>query len=483
MTLGAGEVFAGYAIVRQLGSGGMGEVYLAKHPRLPRHEALKILRPDISTDDTFRARFVREADSIAALEHPNILTIFDRGDYKGQLWIATQYINGTDAAQLLRDSYPAGMPADEALTVITAIAEALDYAHDSGLVHRDVKPANLLLSLPDRLGVRRIYLADFGIARPLDDPSGLTATNFTLGTVAYSAPEQLEGHTIDGRADQYALAATAFHLMTGLPPYPDANPIAVISRHLTRPAPAPSSIRPELAALDPAFARALAKSPYGRFPRCMDFAQALARAASETGIGFPASADTLEAPVALPPKPTPPKVVIAPPPKPTPPEVVSSPKPSLAIIPPSVPSKAPATARQHLPREVDSDNVMGLTYLIQDASPLKDSAPQHPPPPQPPRTTRLDRADLIEFIAALQSALKFDAAAEVSSYEKRLTRLKGDFFKRHAEAVAAGNEPGAVVDLSFARIQELGRAYQSEYDSQPLQQLLTAWKKRASRPS
>ena len=142
MTLSAGEQFAGYTVVRRLGAGGMGEVYLAQHPRLPRREALKVLRKDLSEDDSFRQRFIREADSIAALEHPHIVTIHDRGDTEAQLWIATQYVEGADAGQLLRSRYPAGMPADEVADIVTAIAAALDYAHSRGLLHRDVKPAN-----------------------------------------------------------------------------------------------------------------------------------------------------------------------------------------------------------------------------------------------------------------------------------------------------------------------------------------------------
>lgn len=278
MALHAGETFAGYTIVRQIGSGGMGEVYLAAHPRLPRQEALKILRPDISTDHDFRRRFIREADSIAALEHPNIVTVHDRGETDNQLWISTQYVDGTDAARLLQSRYPAGMPSDEVADITAAIASALDYAHKKGLLHRDVKPANILLSHPDPDGYRRTYLADFGIARPLDDPAGLTATNFTLGTLAYAAPEQLMGNTIDGRADQYALAATAYHLLTGRPPYSDTNPVAVISHHLTEPPPPPSTVRAELAPFNTAFARALAKQPQDRFPRCQDFAHALTTA-------------------------------------------------------------------------------------------------------------------------------------------------------------------------------------------------------------
>ena len=297
MTLGAGETFAGYTILGQLGAGGMGEVYLAQHPRLPRQEALKILRTDISNDDSFRQRFIREADSIAALEHPNIVTVHDRGKTDNQLWISTQYVDGTDAARLLQSRYPAGMPADEVADIIAAIASALDYAHKQGLLHRDVKPANILLSHPDPDGNRRIYLADFGIARPLDDPDGLTATNFTLGTLAYAAPEQLMGNTIDGRADQYALAATAYHLLTGRPPYSNTNPVAVISHHLTEPPPPPSTVRPELAPFDAAFARALAKQPQDRFPRCQDFAHALTTATTTAG-SYSASAPTQQAQVA-----------------------------------------------------------------------------------------------------------------------------------------------------------------------------------------
>lgn len=303
MTLGAGEVFAGYTIVRMLGSGGMGEVYLAQHPRLPRQEALKLLRPEISTDTTFRARFIREADSIAALDHPNIVTVYDRGGTDGTLWIATQFINGTDAAQLMRDRYPAGMPVEEALAITNAIAQALDYAHDRGLVHRDVKPANILLSQPDHDGSRRIFLADFGIARTLDDSAGLTATNFTVGTFAYAAPEQLMGQDIDGRADQYALAATTYHLLTGVPVFPTSNPIVAMNHHLNSPPPPLGKTRPDLAALDPILAKALAKSPDDRYPRCADFAHALATR------DFPALTEptsvgpTMQAPTMSPPEP------------------------------------------------------------------------------------------------------------------------------------------------------------------------------------
>ncbi len=215
----------------------MGEVYLVQHPRLPRHDALKVLPRSLTADSEFRQRFIREADLAATLFHPHIVGVHDRGEYDDQLSISMDYIDGTDAAQFARDRYPAGMPAHEALAITTAVASALDHAHERGLMHRDVKPANILLGQPDSEGQRRIFLADFGIARPLADPSGLTATNLTVGTVGYAAPEQLMGEHIDGRADQYALAATAFHLLTGSPAFEHSNPVAVISKHLNEPAP------------------------------------------------------------------------------------------------------------------------------------------------------------------------------------------------------------------------------------------------------
>ncbi|KUI08822.1 serine/threonine protein kinase [Mycolicibacterium acapulense] len=274
MPLAEGETFAGYTIVRLLGSGGMGEVYLADHPRLPRRDALKVLPASVSADDEYRRRFQREADIAATLWHPHIVGIHDRGEADGQIWISMDYVDGTDAAQLLKEHHPNGMPPREVAAIVAAIADALDYAHQGGLLHRDVKPANILLTRPEA-DDRRILLADFGIARWADDVSGLTATNMTVGTVSYAAPEQLMGETLDGRADQYALAATAFHLLTGSPPFRNSNPAVVISQHLSAAPPAIGSHRPDLANLDPVLAKALSKNPKERFERCADFARAL----------------------------------------------------------------------------------------------------------------------------------------------------------------------------------------------------------------
>ena len=296
--LNDGAIFAGFRIVRRLGSGGMGEVYLIQHPRLPRRNALKILSADLSADPEYRARFNREADLASTLYHPHIVGVHDRGEYNGQLWLSMDFVDGQDAGRLLASRYPAGMPVDMVLSIITAVAGALDYAHRQGLLHRDVKPANIMLTHVDDDGEQRILLTDFGIARSVDDISGLTSTNMTVGTVAYAAPEQLMGEEIDGRADQYALAATAYHLLTGLPLFPHSNPAVAISRHLNAAPPVLADTRPELAALDPVLAAALAKNPDQRFASCSDFARAFADQVSPTSLAIPI-ARTASAPLPL----------------------------------------------------------------------------------------------------------------------------------------------------------------------------------------
>jgi serine/threonine-protein kinase len=298
MPLADGATFAGYTIVRLLGSGGMGEVYLAQHPRLPRRDALKVLPVSVSADNEYRQRFNREADIAAALWHPHIVGVHDRGEFDGQIWISMDYVDGTDAGRMLRERYPDGMPRAEVVATVTAVAQALDYAHERDLLHRDVKPANILLAYPES-GDQRILLADFGIARWVNDISGLTATNMTVGTVWYAAPEQLMGAHLDGRADQYGLAATAFHLLTGAPPFQNSNPAVVISQHLSASPPAIGARRPELSALDPVLAKALSKDPNDRYERCADFARALAHRLDGAPTGDVA---TTLAPAATPPK-------------------------------------------------------------------------------------------------------------------------------------------------------------------------------------
>ncbi|MGA8254768.1 MAG: serine/threonine-protein kinase [Mycobacterium sp.] len=272
-----GQVFAGYTIVRRLGAGGMGHVYLAQHPRLPRRDALKILPANLTEDLEFRQRFNREAELAASLYHEHIVGIHDRGEHQGQLWISMDYVEGTDAAKLLRSQYPSGMPKADVAEIISAVADALDHAHSRGLLHRDVKPANILLGSSSPASPRRrILLADFGIAREMGEISGLTATNMLVGTTAYCAPEQLQGNDLDARADQYALGCTAFNLLTGVAPFQHSNPAVVISQHLSAAPPLVSERRPEFAELDAVIAKAMAKDPKERFATCADLASALA---------------------------------------------------------------------------------------------------------------------------------------------------------------------------------------------------------------
>lgn len=305
MPFANGAKFAGYTIERRLGSGGMGEVYLAQHPRLPRHDAIKVLRSDISSDPDYMERFNREADLASKLWHPHIVGILDRGKYRGRLWITMDFVDGTDVARLLQEQYPDGMPLHDALAIAKAVASALDYSHAKGLLHRDVKPANILVADAEH-GERRILLGDFGVARDLAEESGggLTATNMTVGTAAYAAPEQLMGLPVDGRADQYSLAATTYHLLTGKQLFQHSNPAVVISNHLNAMPPKLGDSRPELAALDAALTRALDKDPEGRFATCMEFVSAL-EARVETpdeSVTTPTlhTADTMVAPVAAP---------------------------------------------------------------------------------------------------------------------------------------------------------------------------------------
>ena len=280
----------------------MGEVYLVRHPRLPRLYALKTLSASLTDDDDFRARFSREAELAAELSHPHIVGVHDRGEYEGRLWIAMDYVEGIDAAQLLREQYPSGLPEQQVVEIVTAVADALDYAHDRRLLHRDVKPANILLddTNPSR---RRILLTDFGVARRTDDTSGITATNTTIGSVAYAAPEQLMGQQLDARADQYALAATTFQLLTGNPPFQNSNPAVVISGHLNVPPPPLAQTRADLAHLDAALSKGLAKDRGARYARCRDFAAALA---SLAGGGSGASVPPPPPPTTSTPQPYPP---------------------------------------------------------------------------------------------------------------------------------------------------------------------------------
>ncbi|WP_052280273.1 serine/threonine-protein kinase [Nocardia vulneris] len=273
--LQTGEVFAGYVIRRVLGQGGMGTVYLAQHPRLPRLTALKLLKRELYTELEIRRRFEREADLAAGLDHPNIVTVFDRGAQDQQLWISMQYVPGADASCADVNV----LEPERAVQIVGATANALDFAHANRVLHRDVKPANILLTKAPIGQHERVLLTDFGIASVRGSDTTLGSSGSITATLAFGAPEQLMGRPLDDRADQYSLACTLFWMLTGAPPYPGTNPAAVVHSHLHAPVPMLSRIRPGLPpALDRVLARALAKSPAARYPSCAEFAAAAGHA-------------------------------------------------------------------------------------------------------------------------------------------------------------------------------------------------------------
>ncbi len=267
---GAGDVFAGYRIVRRLGVGGMGTVYLAEHPRLPRRDAVKVLDPELGADPGYRARFEREAELAARLEHPNVVAVYDRGREGEFLWIAMRYVDGVDAGELVA-AEPAGLPAERAVGIVAAAARGLDAAHRRGLLHRDVKPANILVSTDDD-GADVVRLTDFGIARSLD--AAATTSGSVLASFAYAAPETFAGGPLDARTDVYALGCTLYEMLTGAVPFARRSPAAAMQAHLYEPPPRPSATHPALAAFDPVIARALAKVPAHRYGSCGELARA-----------------------------------------------------------------------------------------------------------------------------------------------------------------------------------------------------------------
>jgi DNA-binding beta-propeller fold protein YncE len=272
-----GSQIAGYQLEEQIGRGGMAVVYRAYDVRLDRNVALKILSPGLALDDAFRRRFTREPKAASAVDHPNIIPVFDAGEADGVLFIAMRFVHGRDVRTLLDAEGP--LPTERATDIIAQVASALDAAHARRLVHRDVKPANMLL---DTLagGSRRdhVYLSDFGPSKSFAQLSqtGLTSHSQFPGTLDYVAPEQVEGRRVDGRADEYALACAAFELLGGTPPFQRGGGLAVISARLSEPPPLLSFRRADLPeAIDGVMSRALATDPADRFGHCGEFAAAL----------------------------------------------------------------------------------------------------------------------------------------------------------------------------------------------------------------
>ena len=291
----AGARIAGYQIKELIGRGGMAVVYRAADVRLDRQVALKVLAPELTRDAAFRQRFIRESRSGAAVDHPNIIPVFEAGESDGVLFIAMRYVAGRDVRALI--DREGNLRPSRVVNIVTQVASALDAAHARGLVHRDVKPANMLLgtvgtgSAPDH-----VYLSDFGLSKLSVSAASLTGTGQFLGTIDYMSPEQVEGRPIDGRTDLYALACAAFEMLTGRPPFQRDQDLAVMWAQVSAPPPSVCQLRPDLPpGVDQVFARALAKSPDNRQASCLEFAAQLraactARPATELARGPVASA-------------------------------------------------------------------------------------------------------------------------------------------------------------------------------------------------
>jgi len=258
-----GDVVAGYEVGALAGRGGMGEVYRAHDPRLERPVALKLLSERLSDDDGFRERMLKESRLAASLDHPNVVPIYEAGEAEGRLFIAMRYVDGTDLKALLRRE--GALTPERAVAIAAQVADALDAAHAKGLVHRDVKPSNVLL---DQQGGREhAYLADFGLTQSIAEAG--SADGSLMGTVDYVAPEQIRGDQVDGRADVYALGCLLFETLTGTLPFTGSSDVAVVYAHLEEAPPRPSERRRGVpAAVDDVLAGAMAKNPDERPESC-----------------------------------------------------------------------------------------------------------------------------------------------------------------------------------------------------------------------
>src|SRR5512146_889765 len=269
-----GSQLAGYVIEEQVGAGGMAVVFRARDAVLGRLAALKVLSPALAADQEFRARFLHESQAVASVEEPHIIPVYGAGEVDGVLYIATKFVSGGDLADLLQREGGVLAPARAAL-FIDQVAAALDAAHAAGLVHRDVKPGNILVDAVPGRG-EHAYLSDFGLSKRAMAVSGLTATGTFLGTPDYCAPEQIRGQPVDGRGDEYSLACMAFALLSGNLPFRREETMATLFAHLNDPVPPLARYRGGLpTGTDAVLARGLAKEPGDRYGRCGEFAAAL----------------------------------------------------------------------------------------------------------------------------------------------------------------------------------------------------------------
>lgn len=292
-----GATFAGYVVEGVLGYGGMGRVYRAREMRPERLVALKVVAPEFAEDEQFRRRFLREAQLAAEIEHPHVVPVLRVGEDQGQLFIAMRLIRGLDLTQMI--TAEERLPPQRIAHIVDQIADALDTAHERGLVHRDVKPANVLVETHRRGD--HAYLTDFGLTKPWTSDSGITATGAVVGTIDYMAPEQLDERPLDARTDVYSLGCVLFEGLTGRVPFPRDHLSARVVAHLTMPPPSLRDVVPELPPqLDEVVQRALAKNPDERYPSAGELGRA-AIAAAAAPLAGPSERSTVELSEDLPP--------------------------------------------------------------------------------------------------------------------------------------------------------------------------------------
>jgi len=275
-----GDRFAGHVIGTELGRGGMGHVYRATRDADGAEVALKLLPPELSGEDRYRKRFARESRLAASLSHPHLVPVVDAGEHEGALWIAMELVDGPDLGAVLTERgtiHPAN-----AARIVAQVGGGLDAAAREGLVHRDVKPANVFLVARD--DAPHAYLGDFGLTKATDSQSGLTATGKFLGTVAYAAPEQAQGDEVGPATDVYQLGGLLYRALSGVQPFPRPRQIATIMAHIREPPPKPSEANPACPrALDRVVATAMAKKPRKRYPSASALGEAALQAAGGAG--------------------------------------------------------------------------------------------------------------------------------------------------------------------------------------------------------
>ena len=377
-----GEEFAGYRLEEMIGHGGMSIVYRARHLVLERSVALKLLSPDLSDDPAFQERFIRESRLAAGLDHPNVIPIYEAGEVNGVFYIAMRYVPGSNLKQLLQRDGP--MDATQIISIIGQIASALTTAHETGLVHRDVKPANVLIV--EGAGAdesNHVYLSDFGIAK--QQASNVTRTGMFLGTAEYASPEQIEGKELDGRSDVYSLGCVLYQLLTGNPAYEKDSEVALIYAHLLEPPPSARAVRPDLPpAIDGVVAKAMAKNPDDRYATARELAAAVRQALKQP------AAEAAPAPAPAP--------VPAPVPAPDPYPVAATSAPAAVIqaaAPPSAggtPALAPATQPEATP-------------AASEALPPQDVAPSPPGGTSGPSRKRIGVAAAVVVLSSVAAVV------------------------------------------------------------------------------